>query len=105
MADPDKISTIIKLEAPNRVAELCFFLGLAGYHARYLLHYATLMDPLRKLLKKDSPFEWDEQCQDAFRTIKKELANNCQLAYFNPEWDLELTVDASRLAWVPYLPK
>ncbi|XP_069476387.1 uncharacterized protein [Ambystoma mexicanum] len=70
-ADPEKVNSILNLEAPKDIVELRSFLGMAGYCARYLPNYATLIDALRQLLKKDVVFVWNEECEESFKKIKE----------------------------------
>ncbi|GJS62897.1 reverse transcriptase domain-containing protein [Tanacetum coccineum] len=51
-----------------------------------------------KLLEKDIPFEFDDECQKAFDLLKEKLT--CALVIVSPNWDLpfELMCDASDFA-------
>ncbi|GKD34128.1 DNA-directed DNA polymerase, partial [Tanacetum coccineum] len=54
--------------------------------------------PLTKLLEKDIPFEFDDECQKAFELLKEKLT--CALVIVSPNWNLpfELMCDASDFA-------
>ncbi|GKB60488.1 reverse transcriptase domain-containing protein [Tanacetum coccineum] len=62
---------------------------------RYFLKIAR---PITKLLEKDTPFEFDDECQKAFESLKEKLT--CAPMIVSPNWNLpfELTYDASDLA-------
>ena len=38
--------------------ELMLFLGMTNYYLNFIPHYATIMTPLRNLLKKDNTWNW-----------------------------------------------
>nr|GEW05329.1 DNA-directed DNA polymerase [Tanacetum cinerariifolium] len=54
--------------------------------------------PILKLLEKDTPFEFDDECQKAFELLKKKRA--CAPVIVSPNWNLpfELMYDASDFA-------
>ncbi|GJV87356.1 reverse transcriptase domain-containing protein [Tanacetum coccineum] len=54
--------------------------------------------PLNKLLEKDTPFEFDDECQKAFESLKEKLT--CALVIVSSNWNLlfELMCDASDFA-------
>ncbi|GJW13129.1 reverse transcriptase domain-containing protein, partial [Tanacetum coccineum] len=54
--------------------------------------------PLTKLLEKDTPFEFDDECQKAFELLKEKLT--CAPVIVSPNWNLpfELMCDASDFA-------
>ncbi|CAD6200371.1 unnamed protein product, partial [Caenorhabditis auriculariae] len=51
--------------------------------------------PLDALLKKDKPFEWSTECQDAFQRVKDVLASPLLLTHFDPKLDIIVAADAS----------
>ncbi len=52
-------------------------------------------DPLNKLTRKNIVFNWDENCQQAFETLKSVLTDASILAYPDFTLNFELYVDAS----------
>ena len=62
MVDPTKIAVIVNLEAPRNVKQLCTTLGHMGYYRKFIKSYAQVNVALEKLLNKDAPFYWDEEC-------------------------------------------
>ncbi|GJT23705.1 reverse transcriptase domain-containing protein [Tanacetum coccineum] len=54
--------------------------------------------PITKLLEKDTPFEFDDECQTAFKLLKEKLT--CAPVIVSPNWNLpfELMYDASDFA-------
>ena len=50
------------------------FIGLAGYYRRHVWNFAELAKSLTNLTKKDVPFEWTEEQQNACIELKKSLS-------------------------------
>jgi len=53
-ADPDKVSAIVKMEAPTNVSELRRFMGMTNQLGKFSHQLAELTQPLRQLLSKTS---------------------------------------------------
>jgi hypothetical protein len=50
---------------PETVAEVRSFLGLVNFNAKFIRNLAQEAEPLRKLTRKDNPFSWGEEQEDA----------------------------------------
>ncbi|GKE16873.1 reverse transcriptase domain-containing protein [Tanacetum coccineum] len=61
-------------------------------------HFSKIARPLTKLLEKDTPFEFNDECQKAFELLKEKLT--CAPVIISPNWNLpfELMCDASDFA-------
>ncbi|KAG9458441.1 hypothetical protein H6P81_002949 [Aristolochia fimbriata] len=68
-----KIDAIQKMPEPKNVSELKSFQGHLAYIRRFILNLAGRCQPFSRLLKKDTSFEWDDSCQNAFNNIKAYL--------------------------------
>ena len=68
--DGDKVEPIKICEAPTKVPELCFFLGLANYFRCFIFRYSAIAATLTDLLKKNREWEWSDPCQAAFERLK-----------------------------------
>ena len=51
--------------------------------------------PIYQLTRKNVPFDWNEECKNAFKALKQELSSNRFLTYFNPKLPLVVACDAS----------
>jgi len=83
------------MNPPKSAEELRTFLGMVTYYSRFIPNHSTLTAPLRKLLKKNSAFKWNEKCDSAFKTIKEEIASDRVLTPFDPTLPVQLACDAS----------
>ncbi len=93
--DQKKIDAIVTMQAPSDVNQLRSFLGLVNYCERFIQSLATITAPLRELTMKGAPWTWEHRHQTAFEAIKKELAIDCTMTFYNPEHKSLVTVDAS----------
>ncbi|GKB72045.1 reverse transcriptase domain-containing protein [Tanacetum coccineum] len=96
--DKAKINVISKLPPLTNIKGVRSFLGHAGFYRRFIKDFSKIARPLTKLLEKDTPFEFDDECQKAFELLKEKLT--CALVIVSPNWNLpfELMCDASDLA-------
>ena len=61
------------------------FLGLVGYSSRFIPQFATLSETLKRLTRKDMPFNFGLEQKQAFSALKAALAKATTLAYFEKE--------------------
>ncbi|KAG9446344.1 hypothetical protein H6P81_012472 [Aristolochia fimbriata] len=71
--DQSKIDAIQKMPEPRNVSELKSFQGHLAYICRFISNLAGRCQPFSRLLKKGTPFEWDDTCRNAFNNIKAYL--------------------------------
>ena len=69
--DPSKLSGIREWPTPTTVKQIRSFLGFGNFYRRFIHGFADLARPLNDLLKKDTPFDWKQEQQTAFDTLKK----------------------------------
>ena len=93
--DPKKIEAIANVERPENVSALKSFLGMTNYCARFIKNYATITEPLRRLLKQDTPWAWSDDQETAFQKLKESLTADPVIKYFDPKKDIEVITDAS----------
>ncbi|XP_057994337.1 uncharacterized protein LOC131174598 [Hevea brasiliensis] len=73
--DPDKVKANQEMSAPRTEKEIRGFLGKLQYISRFIARLTTTCEPIFKLLRKNQPVVWNEQCQEAFEKIKQYLSN------------------------------
>jgi hypothetical protein len=78
--EPKKIKAIRSIPPPQNLKELKSLQGKLAYIRRFISNLSGRIQPFSKLMKKGAPFEWDEQCQNAFESIKRYLLNPPTLA-------------------------
>ena len=96
--DRAKIEVIEQLPAPTNVKGVRSLLDHAGFYRRFIKDFSHIVRPLTSLLAKDAPFEFDDECLNAFQILKKALISNPIIQ--PPDWSLpfEIMCDASDYA-------
>ena len=79
--DPNKLQAVQEWSAPRNVTDVRQFLGLASYYRRYIPHFAHIAGPLHALTQKNTTFDWIDDCQQAFTTLKAKLVQPPVLKY------------------------
>ncbi|XP_071483344.1 uncharacterized protein [Diadema antillarum] len=90
-----KVETILNFPRPQSKRELRRFLGMTGYYRKFCHNFADAATPLTNMLRKDSQFDWSDDCQVAFNRLKAMLASSPVLAAPNFDKQFILMVDAS----------
>lgn len=94
-ADPQKTAAVASFKPPQNLAQLRTYLGLTGYYRRFCPNYAQKAAPLYHLTKKDVPFEWTSDCQEAFDKLQAMLTSEPLLALPNFALPFAVQCDAS----------
>ena len=94
-ADPEKIQAILRCNPPESKEEVRSFLGMCGYMDDFIKDYAILTEPLRKLTRQDTKFQWKQKEQEAFHKLLQSLSNNQTMSFFDPERETILRTEAS----------
>ncbi|GKE96881.1 hypothetical protein Tco_1581736, partial [Tanacetum coccineum] len=71
--DKAKIDVISKLPPPTNIKGIRSFLGYSGFYRCFIKDFSKIARPLTKLIKKDTPFEFNDECQKAFELLKEKL--------------------------------
>src|SRR5271168_2309051 len=61
-------------------------------------HFPELARPLNDLTKKDKKFEWTEECQNTFDTLKKKFTEEPVLMMPDHSKPFQIESDASKVA-------
>ena len=96
--NPNKIQCVQNWPVPKNVKDVQSFLGLANYYRRFVKGFAKLGTPLTELTRKDVPFVWSAECDEAFRSLKTALVTAPVLRMPDPEKDFFIEADASKFA-------
>ncbi|KAL0349444.1 UNVERIFIED_CONTAM: hypothetical protein Sangu_1172200 [Sesamum angustifolium] len=73
-ANPLKIKAILDIKAPTNVNEVQKLTGKIAVLSCFISKAAEKILPFFKVLRKAKQFEWDTSCQQAFKELKKYLA-------------------------------
>ena len=77
------------------MTELRSFLGLVNCCSKFIPNFSTITAPLRKLDRKNIPWRWDANHQEAFQHVKSQLSEQCTFVYYKPNRTTGVVVDAS----------
>lgn len=92
LVDPEKVEAIISIPTPKNVSEVRRFVGMAGWYRRFIPNFSSVLTPLTTLTKKDTPFVWSADCEQAFSFLKQQLVSAPILAC--PDFSLPFTIQA-----------
>lgn len=93
--DHKKVDAVANARNPENSAEVRGFLGLVNFCARYIPDLATIAEPLRRLTRAKEKWCWDSSQQTAFDELKRRLTHASAMAYYDPDADTKVIVDAS----------
>ncbi|UYV65513.1 hypothetical protein LAZ67_3004557, partial [Cordylochernes scorpioides] len=91
------LDVINAIKVPTNLKTLQSFLGAINVYNKFIPNYAQLRTPLNKLLKKDTTWNWDNQCQTSFEALKESLTSQPILHLFKEGLPCQLYCDASLL--------
>nr|GEY31112.1 retrovirus-related Pol polyprotein from transposon 17.6 [Tanacetum cinerariifolium] len=72
--DKAKINVISKLP-PLHIKGVRSFLGHAGFYRHFIKDFSKIARPLTRLIEKDTPFEFDDECQKELELLKEKLTS------------------------------
>jgi hypothetical protein len=95
LPDPRKVSTIENDPIPTNVKQLKSYLGMTNYYRKFIPKFSRIAAPLHALLKADLSFEWTNEQELTFQTLKDRLVSKPILQYPDFSKEFILTADAS----------
>ena len=69
--DPSNIKAILEMPPPKSEKTIKGLLGQLQYISRFIAKLTSTCKPIFKLLRKNEPHEWNDECQKAFELIKE----------------------------------
>lgn len=96
--DPRKIDAVKNFPIPKTRKNIKQFLGLTGYYRRFIRDFAKTAKPLNQLLKKEVPFKWTSEQQNAFESLRDRIRSQPILQYPDFKKPFLVTTDASNYA-------
>jgi hypothetical protein len=95
MPDPQRIEAILNYPAPKNQKQLRRFLGVCGFHQRFIVDYASYVAPLLVLLQKQNKWRWSVEMQSAFETLREKFAHTIHLIHPDDNLPYSIYTDAS----------
>ncbi|MBW0501605.1 hypothetical protein O181_041320 [Austropuccinia psidii MF-1] len=96
--DSSKFQQILNWPQPKNIKALQSFLGFANFYYFFIKNYSTKITSLTSLLKKDSPFIFNEEAPSQFQILKEAFTTAPILSHFNPSLPTIVETDASYYA-------
>ncbi len=94
--DPKHVADIDKFQPQKDTKRLYLFLQFANYYREFIKDFAKITNPLRKLLHKDTKFQWADKHSEIVDQLKRVLTNPPIIATFVPTASTTVSVDASQ---------
>jgi len=92
--DSEKVAVVMKFPTPTNTRQIEQYLGLCGYYCRFIPNFSKIANPLTELLRRNAPFEWNQNTEEAFVTLK-EILTEPLLQYSDFTKPFVLTTDAT----------
>ena len=80
------------------VKQLRSFLGFGNFYWKFIRKYSTITQPLNNLLKKNTSFNWTQECEDAFLELKKRFTEELVLMMPDQAHQFIVEADTSKYA-------
>lgn len=94
--EEEKIKAVTSFPRPRTIKQLSSFLGLVGWHQRFIPDLAMLSKPLNSLKKKGVRFHWGVEQERAFDLLKEAVVKACNLHAPEAGVPYTLTTDACK---------
>nr|GEW47622.1 reverse transcriptase domain-containing protein [Tanacetum cinerariifolium] len=95
--DLSKVEAVKNWKVPRTPNEVRSFLGLVGYYYRFIEDFSKVAKSLTILIQKCKTFDWGEEQELAFQTLKDKLCNAPVLALPNGLEEFLVYCDASEI--------
>jgi hypothetical protein len=82
--DPAKVAAVKTWAQPKNLCDVCTFIVFANFYWRFIKDFATIMQPLHDLTKKDTPWQWMWVEKKAFQMLKDVFISKPILAMWDP---------------------
>ncbi|GBL97205.1 Transposon Tf2-6 polyprotein [Araneus ventricosus] len=92
------VNKVTNFPRPKNLKQVRMFLGMLNYFRGLIYDYAGIVEPLVKLTKKNTPFVWSVECENAFNTVQEIILKKPTLKNFDPNLPISLITDASKIA-------
>ena len=90
-----KLKAIQDWATPEDIKCVRSFLGFVNYYRRFVQNFATIMDPLTSLTRKDVEWKWGPYQWCAFQQLEEALCAALFLLFPDPELPYTIVTNAS----------
>lgn len=91
----DNLIAIKDFPRPNNRKNIRQFLGKVNFYHKFIKDSSKTLEPFHNLLRKNVPFIWSLECEEAFNKIKTYLTSIPVLAIFDRKAPIHIYTDAS----------
>jgi len=95
--DHRKTDVIVNMETPVDVQRVQRLIGMVKYLSEFLGNLAKLCQPVRKFMHKDAEWQWTQEQEHAFQSLKVAVTKASVLKYFSPQAQTEGQGDTSQI--------
>lgn len=93
---PDKIEAIRNCQTPTNTENLRSFMGLVTHLSNYIRDLATIAEPLRNLIRKNTKWIWGSSESKAFDEVRRRICDDItDQAFYDVNLPTKLYTDAS----------
>jgi len=96
--DEEKIRMIKEWKEPTNIKGIQSFLGFPNFYRRFIQDYSRITTPLTRLTRKEVDWEWGDEQQMAFETLKTAMVTEPILQHFDLQRPITIKMDASDYA-------
>ena len=93
--DKAQVDLITSLPYPTNVKDIRSFLGYASFYRRFIKDFSEIAQPFSRLLQKDVPFDFNEDCQITFDKLKTTLTSAPIIQPLSWDMPFEIMCDSS----------
>ena len=94
--DHEKAKAVQDMPKPEDVEHIQKIKGFVNYLAKFLPGLADVMEPLRRLTRRDTEWQWTKEQEKSFEEVKKLVTAAPILSYYDPKEELVIQCDASQ---------
>ncbi|GBG89158.1 hypothetical protein CBR_g48865 [Chara braunii] len=91
-----KVASIRDWRRPQTFTEVRSFLGMCDNYRNFVKNYSKVASPSTDLTRLDTPWDWSDECEGAFKRLKHALMNHEVLMVPDPQKPFIVTTDASQ---------
>jgi len=87
---PNRIEKVKNYLISKNPKEIKQFFELVDYYRKFIKDFSKIVKPLTKLLQKSSTFDWTNEQQHSFKSLKSKLTFQSVLIY--PDWNISFVL-------------